>query len=174
MKGILIKGSLLTAALLWQTNVAVAAPTWMPAYEPGRAVYVDPAMSNHPVASYNFSSELSDKLSEKSEEGLRYYVVAAQQGEEPIPSNIPLGVAAVDKLLPTWTNQPDFPKENYVVIFWVRRNDDLNKGSVGVNAGSIPRQAGVSSSLLSSQNGLVIPALKANMPAPTKNLYKIS
>ena len=157
--------SLFTAVLLLQTNVAIAAPTWMPEYEPGRAVYVDPAMSNHSIAPYTFSPELSDKLSEESEEGLQYYVVAAQQGDEFTSPDIPLGVAAVDRLLPTWTNQPDFPKENYIIIFWVRRNDDLNKGSVGVNAGKIPRQAGVSSSLLSSPNGLVIPALKANMPA---------
>lgn len=167
MKGIILKASLATIVLLLQTDVdvAVAAPTWMPEYVPGKTVYVDPAMSNHAIAPYTFSSELSDKLSGESEEGLQYYVVAAQQGDNPTSSDIPLGVAAVDKLLPTWTNQPEFPKENYVVIFWVRKSDDLNKGSVGVNAGKIPRQAGVTSSLLSSQNGLVIPALKANMPA---------
>ena len=161
----MLKISLITTALLFQTTSAIAAPTWMPEYVPGKAVYVDPAISNHAVAPYTFFPELSDKLSGESEEGLLYLVVAAQQGDEPTPPDIPLGVAAVDKLLPTWTNQPEFPKENYVVIFWVRKSDDLNKGSVGVNAGKIPRQAGVTSSLLSDQNGLVIPALKENMPA---------
>ena len=174
MKGTILKVSLLTATFLLQTTSAIAASTWMPDYVPGKVVYVDPAMHNHAIAPYTFSPELAKKLSRKSEEGLRYYIVAAQQGDEPTPSDIPLGVAAVDKLLPTWTNQPKFPKENYVVIFWVRKSDDLNKGSVGINAGKIPRQAGVTSSLLSSPNGLVLPALKENMPAdPTGAMLDI-
>ena len=165
MKGIIFKASLVTIALLWQTTNVIAAPTWMPEYIPEKVVYVDPAMFNHDIAPYVFSSELSERLSGESEEGLKYFVVAAQQGDEPVPSNIPLGIAKVDELLPTWTNQPEFPKENYVVIFWVRKSDDLNKGSVGVNVGKIPRQAGVTTNLLSAPKGLVIPALKENMPA---------
>lgn len=163
MKSTVLKVSLITTTLLWQTTNAIAAPTWMPEYIPEKVVYVDSAMSNHAVAPYTFSPELSDKLSGESEEGLLYLVVAAQQGDEPTPPDIPLGVAAVDRLLPTWTNQPEFPKENYVVIVWVRKSDDLNKGSVGVNAGKIPRQAGVTSSLLSDQNGLVIRSFFTNI-----------
>ena len=165
MKNPILKVSIFAAALLLQTSTAYAASTWMPEYVPGQTVYVDPELKNHPIAPYSFSPLLSDKLNEESVEGIQYFVIAAQQGNETLPEKIPLGVAKVDQLLPTWTNRPGFPKENYVVIFWVRRSDDLNKGSVGVNTGKIPRQAGVTSSLLSSSNGLVIPALKENMPA---------
>lgn len=154
-----------TLILFSQTTAAIAAPTWMPTYDPDKAVYVDPALSGHPVAPYQFSSKLETQLSQESKEGLRYFVVAAQQGDESAPSDKPLGVAKVDELLPTWTNRPGFPKENYVVIFWVRKRENFNKGSVGVNAGKVGREAGVMPDVLSSPNGLVIPALKANMPA---------
>lgn len=151
--------------LLSQSTSVIAAPTWKPKFDASKTVYVDPAMSGHPVAPYQFSPKLEAQLSKESKEGLRYFVVAAQQGDEPIPTNQPLGIAKVDELLPFWTNQPDFPKENYVVIFWVRKAENLNKGSVGVNVGKVSREAGVTPDQLSSPRGLVIPALKANMPA---------
>ena len=165
MKNSPLKISIFTVALLLQINVAYAASTWIPEYVSGQTVYVDPAMKNHPIAPYNFSSLLSDRLSTESSEGIQYFVIAAQQGDEATSKEIPLGVAKVDRLLPTWMDRPGFPKENYVIIFWVRRSDDLNQGSVGVNAGKIPRQAGVTKELLSDPKGLVIPALKENMPA---------
>lgn len=168
MLSIGIKVLLLTSAtliLLSQYTPAIAASTWMPEFDPDQSVYVDPALSGHPVAPFQFSPKLETQLAQESKEGLRYFVVAAQQGNEPIPSGKPLGVAKVDELLSLWTNRPGFPKENYVVIFWVRKRVSVYEGSVGVNAGKVGREVGVLPALLSSPKGLVIPALKANMPA---------
>lgn len=154
-----------TLILLSQYTPAIAASTWMPEFDPDQSVYIDPALSDHPIAPFQFSPKLETQLAQESKEGLRYFVVAAQQGNEPIPSGKPLGVAKVDELLSIWNNRPGFPRENYVVIFWVRQRVSVHKGSVGVNAGKVGREAGVLPALLSSPTGLVIPALKANMPA---------
>lgn len=142
-----------------------AAATWMPPFEKGKAVYVDPSLSGHPVAPYRFSPQLEEQLKKQSKQGLQYFVIAAQQGNEAIPPGASLGPASADKLLSKWASEPAFAKGNYAVIFWVRKTEDLNKGSVGVNVSKVGRDNGVTTDLLSDPNGLVIPALKANMPA---------
>ena len=139
--------------------------TWMPTFKQGQFVYVDPHLSGNPKSPFKFSDPFSEKLSQIGEKhGLKFYVVGAQQGNEPIPANTKVGIAKVDELLPQWSNQPEFDKDRYVIIFWVRRSDDPSKGSVGVNTGAVAREQGVSPELLSDPDGLVIPVLKQYMP----------
>jgi hypothetical protein len=148
--------------------------TWMPAFKQGQTVYLDPALrSSHPSAPFKFSPEFKSKLSQNKTAS--FYVIGAQQGNEAIPEGTKLGIAKADELLPRWTNQPDFDKERYAIIFWVRRSDDPIHGSVGVNVGSKLRSLGVTTDLIDSPTGIVIPALKEYMPAdPEGAILKIA
>jgi hypothetical protein len=143
----------------------LAAQTWMPVFSPTQSVYLDNKIRNHAIAPFQFSADFSNHLATLGQESdLVYLVVAAQPGSEPLRKGAKLGTAKLDQLLPRWTIAPGFPKANYVVMFWVRRSDDPTKGSVGVNVGSKARALGITLESLSSADGLVTPALKANMP----------
>jgi hypothetical protein len=158
-----------------QTNVISPSSTrtWMPAFKREQTVYLDPALGSHPSAPFKFSPEFKSKLSQNTTAS--FYVIGAQQGNEAIPEGTKLGTAKADELLPRWTNQPDFDKERYAIIFWVRRSDNPIHGSVGVNVGSKLRSLGVTTDLIDSPTGIVIPALKEYMPAdPEDAILKIA
>jgi hypothetical protein len=147
--------------------------TWMPAFKQGQTVYLDPALGSHPSAPFKFSPEFKTKLSQNKTAS--FYVIGAQQGNEAVPEGTKPGIAKVDELLPRWTNQPDFDKERYAIIFWVRRSDDPIHGSVGVNVGSKLRSLGVTTDLIDSPTGIVVPALEEYMPAdPEGAILKIA
>lgn len=142
-----------------------ASRTWMPSFNANQTIYLDSKIRNHPKAPFQFSADFLKKLSILGKlADLNYFVVAAQQGTESIPSGTKLGTAKIDELLPSWSSAAGFPRQNYVAIFWVRRSDDLTKGSIGVNVGSKVRDWGVTPESLSAQDGLVLPELKRFMP----------
>jgi uncharacterized membrane protein YgcG len=147
------------------TQVPTIQRTWMPTFKSNKFIYLDPKLSGHPKDPFKFSDSFPDKLNQiGANHNLKIYVVGAQQGNEPIPSNRHVGIAKIDELLPQWSNQSGFDKNRYVILFWVRRSDDVSKGSVGVNVGTFARSQGVTPDLLSESDGLVIPALKGYMP----------
>jgi hypothetical protein len=148
-----------------KADVLATARTWMPVFSSAQAVYLDSKIRNHPTAPFRFSVDFSKKLSDLSQKsGLVYLVVAAQEGTETIPVGTKLGTAKIDELLPRWSSTAGFPRQNYVVLFWVRRSHDPTKGSVGVNVGSKARTLGITPEQLSRTDGLVTPALKLYMP----------
>jgi hypothetical protein len=149
--------------------------TYIPDFREGTRVYLDPKLPNSKVP-FKFSNNFSTKL--KTLRNVDVYVVAAQQGNELISADKKLGVAKVDELISKWSGVakvdeliskwsgvPNFEKDKYVVIFWVRRSDDPSKGSVGVNVGSDLKQAGITPELLNSPEGSVMPSLRTYMPS---------
>lgn len=167
-----LTGMILLTPLVWtpptwgQSNIAKpSTSTWLPAYTAGQSIYLDPQLANHPTAPVRFSASFASKLAQlDQQQGLKFYIVATQQGQEVIPAGTKAGIAKIDQLLPQWINQPGFDRQAYVIILWVRRQDDVTKGSVGVNVGSKARAYGITPELLSDPQGLVIPALRQFMP----------
>jgi hypothetical protein len=158
------------------TQASIIQSTWMPMFKGNQSVYLDPKLSSHPNGSFKFSNSFPKQLNQiGANHNLKIYVIGAQQGNEPIPSNRHVGTAKIDELLPQWSNQPGFDKDRYVILFWVRRSDTISKGSVGVNVGTFARSQGVTPDLLSDPDGLVIPALKGYMPQdPEGALLKVA
>lgn len=152
----LIISSILILSLSIGNAIASTSHTLIPEFTPGQHIYLDSLIKNHPAAPFDFSGPFKNKVDSSN-----VYVVASQEGEEPIPEGKKLGVAKVDELIVKWAGNSQFDKQDYVAIFWVRRADDTSKGSVGANVGATQRNNGITPSAL---NEIVATSLKANMP----------
>ena len=154
--------------LLLAAAPAIAQETWLPPFDPNQTVYVDPSLANHPTHPVNLAG-LAPKLEEASKpKNLATYVVASQQGSENLAANANWAVVKLDDLIARWRSHPQFPAENYVVILWVRRTDDVNRGWVAANVGTALKAQKITPQRLSAPDGPVISALKYYMPNDPK------
>ncbi|MBX3073410.1 hypothetical protein KF913_05775 [Candidatus Obscuribacterales bacterium] len=165
VRGVLVMALLLIISVIGaQPAFAQNQQTWLPDFSPDRHVYVDPLLSNNRQAPVNLSSIESDLIREGQRHGLQVYVVATQQGSDLLQSDIP-GRDALDKLVLKWQSRPGFPSDNYLVVMWVRRADNPNKGSVAANGGNWFSDWNMTGAYFSDpQNGPVIPNLRRFMP----------
>lgn len=165
VRGVLVMALLLLVTMVTaQPAFAQSQQTWLPDFSPDRHVYVDPLLSNDRQSPVNLSSIESDLIKEGQRHGLKVYVVATQQGSDLLRSDVP-GRDALDKLVLKWQSRPGFPSDDYLVIMWVRRADNPNKGSVAANGGNRFSDWNMTANYFSdSQNGPVIPNLRRFMP----------
>ncbi|MDZ4836363.1 MAG: hypothetical protein SGJ27_21525, partial [Candidatus Melainabacteria bacterium] len=162
--------SVLVAALLI-AFMAVASPalaqssqTWLPDFSPSRHVYVDPQLSNNRQAPVNFTGLEARLLQEGQKHGLQVFVVATEGGSDLLNATIP-SRDALDKLILKWQARPGFPSDNYLIIMWVRRADNPNKGSVAANGGNLFSDWNMTASYFTdTQDGPLVPNLRRFMP----------
>jgi len=165
----LLRGVIVMALLFVMTAMAAPAlaqtqPTWQPDFSPDRHVYVDPQLSNHRTAPVNLSGIESSLIQQGQKHGLKVYVVATQMGTDLLNSDVP-GRDALDALIQKWQAKPGFPADNYLIIMWVRRVDNPNKGSVAANGGNWFSDWNMTGDYFSDpNNGPVIPNLRRFMP----------
>lgn len=144
------------------TAIAQSSQTWMPAFDPDQHVYIDQKLSEHdskPVSLPNLPAAIEEA---QKVHNLKVYVVATEQGSESSASPT-LAAKKLDELILRWSNDANFPKDDYLVIMWVRFKDDPVRGSVAANGGNRLRAYGMSASHFSSDSGPVIPVLKQHM-----------
>ncbi len=166
----LLRG-VVTAALLFVFMAIVAQPalaqssqTWLPDFSPDRHVYVDPLLSNHRQAPVSLTGLESKLIQQGQENGLQIYVVATEGGSDMLNASVP-GRDALDKLILKWQSRPGFPSDNYLIIMWVRRADNPNKGSVAGQGGNQFSDWGMTAAYFSdTNNGPIIPNLRRHMP----------
>lgn len=165
VRGVFVMALLLIVTMMTaQPALAQSQQTWLPDFSPDRHVYVDPLLSNNRQAPVNLSSIESNLIQEGQRHGLKVYVVATQQGSDLLQSDVP-GRDALDKLVLKWQSRPGFPSDDYLVIMWVRRADNPNKGSVAANGGNRFSDWNMTANYFSdTQNGPVIPNLRRFMP----------
>lgn len=144
------------------TAMAQSSQTWMPAFNPDQHVYIDQKLSEHgskPVSLPNLPAAIEEA---QKVHKLKVYVIATEQGSESSASPT-LAAKKLDELILRWSNDANFPKDDYLVIMWVRFKDDPARGSVAANGGNRLRAYGMSASHFSSDSGPVIPVLKQHM-----------
>jgi hypothetical protein len=165
VRGVLVMVLLFVISMMTaQPALAQGQSTWLPDFSPDRHVYVDPLLSNNRQAPVNLSSIESSLIQEGQRHGLKVYVVATQQGSDLLQSDVP-GRDALDRLILKWQSRPGFPSDNYLIVMWVRRADNPNKGSVAANGGNLFSDWNMTANYFSdSQNGPVIPNLRRFMP----------
>jgi hypothetical protein len=155
--------SLLGASIIVLASPAFAQATWTPQFNVEQRVYIDPNLANHPLSPVSFPN-LEPRIAEAAAtHDLEVYVVATEQGE-PVSDNTNLAVRTLDELVTRWRSDANFPVDDYLIILWVRRSDDVNRGWVAANGGNELRAAGLTAERLSQDNGPVIPALRQYMP----------
>lgn len=131
------------------------AADWQPAFTPGQAVYIDPALVNSQQAPVKFGSELEQSVKAlEKKNGINYYVWAVETTNA--PANKPLGVAKADEAIAAWNGLPGFPTDNYALIVWARRAENPAKGGIGINVSKDLKKFDVT------------PILKENMPRNPK------
>ncbi|PSB21033.1 hypothetical protein C7B76_05535, partial [filamentous cyanobacterium CCP2] len=156
--------SILGVSIIVFASPAFAQATWTPQFNPEQRIYIDPRLSNNPTYPVRFPN-LEQQLTEAAEShDLEVFVVAAEQGNESVSENANLAVIKLDDLVAQWRSEAEFPVDDYLIIFWVRRSDDVNRGWVAANGGNRLRAAGLTADWFSEENGPVIPALRQYMP----------
>jgi len=158
----------LVLSLVAFAPAAFAQSTWSPDFDKGRHVYLDPALANDPSYPVQFSSLDKDLEQRAAKHGLQIYVVAARLGDEAVPQDQNWAPRTLDNLILKWQGQPGFPANEYLIILWLRRTDNPNKGWVAANGGNRLRGYGLDGARFSDPNGPVIPALKRHMPQDPK------
>lgn len=157
----------LLVALMFITSATAAiaqgsGKIWVPEFNPEQHVYIDSGLEEHrsmPVSLPRLPAEIERA---QREHNLKIYVVATEQGSDSSPSSS-LAAEELDKLILKWSSHPDFPKDDYLVIMWVRFKDEPTRGSVAANGGNRLRGYGMSAGRFSSSSGPVIPVLKQHM-----------
>lgn len=162
-----IAGAALVLMVLLGSATAQAQSNWLPSYDQSTHVYVDPALKNHASYPLDFSSmqkEL-DKLSAQHQ--LQVYIVAI---ERDFPPDQIIAKEIANDLVARWQGKANFPNNDFLLIVWVRRADNPNKGSVAAYGGNKLVGYGYSAQMMSDKiNGPVTPALKRYMPQDPQN-----
>lgn len=159
-------GVLMLLMLAIGAPVNAQAQNWTPSFDRNTHVYVDPALknSNYPVDFSSMDGELR-KLSGPHK--LEVYVIATERSFD--PSRV-IAREVADDVVARWSGRSDFPKDDFLVIVWVRQAADPNKGSVAAYSGNRLQTYGFNSSRMSDKvNGPVTPALKQYMPRDPQN-----
>ncbi|MBX9691228.1 MAG: hypothetical protein K2Z81_02520, partial [Cyanobacteria bacterium] len=173
-----IKRAALSALMLL---VAFASPalaqstakTWLPEFDSGRHVYVDPQLANHPNFPVTLAGlEGADAIAAAEANGLKVYIVATQQGSDLANGMNKMAVPKLNELVTKWGASGSFPHDNYVVILWVRYADDPQHGSVAVNGGNQLRDWGITQSYFDDKvSGPVTKNLQKFMPQDPKGAF---
>lgn len=156
---------LFVAAIAQPVSAQAAGQTWLPEFSSGKHVYLDPALKNHrnyPVDLQNLENQAA-AAGEKN--GLSIYVIATEQGSD-LPSGMKkMAVPKLEELTARWQSRPGFPKDNYLIILWVRYHDDPLHGSVAAQGGNKFSDYNMLASYFDDpNNGPVIPNLRRFMP----------
>ncbi|MGP1383893.1 MAG: hypothetical protein ACTS2F_10065 [Thainema sp.] len=159
----LVSITILVVSGIHQPPSAIASTDWVPPFNPAQHVYVDPDLAQHPTSPVAFEG-LSEQLTPlMAEQNLQVYVIA-DQGETGLNLDTNWATERVSDVVERWEALPEFPRNDYLLVYWVRRTDDLNKGWVAANAGDRPYELGVTENRLADPEGPVIRALKEYMP----------
>ena len=133
---------------------AQAATTWLPSaqsFDPNKAVYLDPALANHPTYPVSLNG-LEAKLRDESRaHGLKFYFVMTELGDDASqkPSNYRnFAVWKLDLFAQMVASK--IPQDKYVLVLLVRKNDDPNKFSYAVNGGSQLQEVGLTGSFFNN------------------------
>jgi hypothetical protein len=150
--------------LLFGAQSAHAQTTWLPDFDAGKHVYLDPALANDPNFPVRFNHLEEELIKRGQKHGLQIYVVATKQGTDASAHSSVPAVAKVNELTLKWQSQPGYPAGDVLVIVWVRFASDPNNGSVAANGGSKLRGYGVDKSDFDADNGPVRPVLPIYLP----------
>lgn len=159
----LVSITILVVSGIHQPPSAIAATDWLPPFNPDQHVYVDPDLAQHPTAPVTFEGFDPQLAPWVTDQNLQVYVVA-DQGEAGLDPSTNWATERVSNVVEQWEALPEFPREDYLLIYWVRRADDLNRGWVAANAGDRPYRFGITAERLADPDGPVIQALKQYMP----------
>lgn len=124
--------------------------TWLPEFNPGQSVYVDPKLSSDRIAPVDFSKLESLIKTEQRAHGLQIYVIATKQGSDLSGSG--MAVRKLEELQLKWAGNPNFSKEKYLIILWVRRADDANRSSIAGVGGNWLREMGMGTAYFNDDN----------------------
>lgn len=165
---------LLPLVLVVLTLVGLAASahaqsgTWLPnSFDKDRHVYIDPKLANDP--SYPVQMDgLEQALEQRGQKhNLKIYVIASLLEDQPQDQN--WAVIRLDDLVLRWQSQSGFPHDDYLIVLWLRRSDNPNRGHVAANGGNRLQAYGFTAAKMGDPNsGPVIPALRKYMPNDPK------
>ncbi len=149
-KQMLLSVLALLTALFVSPLTALADQTWIPTFDPGRTVHVDPNLDSDLAG-------LEQKLEALAREhGLAVYFVYTLQGSEQAPPGMKFAPWKLDQLVDSWSKHSRFPHENYLVILVVRANFDPTKHSVAANGGNKLQAYGLTADRFSQGSGPVL------------------
>jgi hypothetical protein len=153
--------------VLVSAQSAFAQTTWLPEFDAGKHVYIDPALANDPNYPVRYDGLEKELVERGQKHGLQVFVIATKQGTDASAQGSNPAVAKVNELVLKWQAQPGYPASDLLVIIWVR-SADPNTGWVAANGGSKLKGYGIDKSRFDSADGPVLPVLRQYMPNDPK------
>lgn len=143
---------------------AQSSTTWLPDFQPGQQIHIDPKLANHRDYPVSFPGLESKLETAGKKHGLKVYFIATEQGSDIAWHHTP-AIAALEDLQNRWASNPNLEKENYLIVLWVRRVDNPNKGSVAGVGGNALKALGLKEDYFSdASDGPIRPFLRHYMP----------
>lgn len=169
--------TLVLALVLTTGQQAAAADTYLPGFQAGKVVQVDPRLANHPKAPVNVSGLEDEVKALGSVHGLAVYVVIAEKGTEAVPMKngkpaLPFAAAKLRELEASWAGAPGFPHDNYLLIMIVRSDKDPTKYNVAASAGTKLQAVGLTGARFGQENGPLLKDFKTYMPPDLNGFVK--
>lgn len=157
---------------LW-TPALAADPTWLPSFNKNRHVYVDPHIMNsrYPINVSGLDSEIQT-LQKKHH--LQVYTIVTLQGDDPEyrrSSGMKYAPWKLNQLARMWQGSSDYPMNDYLLVFVVRKSDDADKFSVAANGGVRLQGFGLTAERFSQETGPVLSVFKSHLPYDVKGYF---
>jgi len=161
---------LVVITLFGLAGQAHAQTTWSPpSFDKDHHVYLDPRLAQDNTFPVNFDGLEQALVDRGHKHNLQIYIVAAELGSEAVPQDHNWAIDKLNDLVLRWQSQPGFPHDDYMIVLWLRRTDNPNKGHVAANGGNRLQKYGYTATRMGDQtDGPVIPALRQYMPNDPK------
>lgn len=150
-------------AAIAQPASAQSGQLWLPEFDAGKHVQVDPKLKNHRSYPLDLSALEATAVNAGEKHGLAIYIIATEARSD--PSGADIAIPALEDLSARWQSRPGFPKDNYLILLWVRYSDIPNKGEVAAQGGNRFSDYNMLGGYFDDPNrGPVIPNLRRYMP----------
>lgn len=150
-------------AAIAQPASAQSGQLWLPEFDAGKHVQVDPKLKNHRSYPLDLQALEATAVNAGEKHGLAIYIIATEARSD--PSGADIAIPALEDLSARWQSRPGFPKDNYLILLWVRYSDIPNKGEVAAQGGNRFSDYNMLGGYFDDPNsGPVIPNLRRYMP----------
>lgn len=156
------------SVLLAQAANTAAAPTWLPPFEAGTPLYVNPAVMSKTKLRPEFEQSLQSRA---ARHGLAVYVIFTALGDDlNLADKTAIHTTLRQRILSQWQGQPGFQSDRSVVVIYIHFPNPAHNAVLAVHGSFINAVCGLDFSRLFSAS-LLLPmpeAMKFHPDQPEK------
>lgn len=159
MKRLLNAIPLLFVMIFALVGQAAAQPSFLPAFDPGKQIYVAPGVDSTLAQAFSSRDVVSNLQNAAAVHNLQVIVVVTASGDDAGTDARQAGPVLSRKLWDAWSRTSAFQPDRSVIVLMTGDGHTLT--SVGVRAGPYLNSLGIQRNTMSDANGPVMPVLRS-------------